>query len=226
MSFGTGGIMCKSAKQKLNTKSSTEAELVGVSDYLPNAIWAKMFLEGQGHRVTEAWLEQDNESAIRLEKNGRASAGPKSRHIDIRFFWVKDRIASGDISVRHCPTLQMLADFFTKPLQGNLFRKFRDVILGMNHIDTLSAPSRSQPEERVEIRPDKQGADSASNSRSSTMKDADAEARNVDSTASASWADVVKRTLATDKNSAVAQTKRKISNVVVAKGHSIATIPN
>lgn len=39
MSFGTGGLICKSSKQKLNTKSSTEAELVGASDYLPNLMW-------------------------------------------------------------------------------------------------------------------------------------------------------------------------------------------
>ena len=41
------------------------------------------------------------------------------------------------IDVVYCPTAKMLADFFTKPLQGSLFRKFRDVILGYKHIDTL-----------------------------------------------------------------------------------------
>jgi hypothetical protein len=45
----------------------------------------------------------------------------------------------------------MLADFFTKPLQGSLFRKFRAVLLGHAHVDTLSArPGPSSPEERVE----------------------------------------------------------------------------
>jgi hypothetical protein len=85
------------------------------------------------------------------------SAGPKSRHIDIRFFWIKDRIQEENILIRHCPTLQMLADFFTKPLQGALFRRFRDVLLGYAHIDTLAAdllkyraePSPSPVEERV-----------------------------------------------------------------------------
>jgi hypothetical protein len=55
------------------------------------------------------------------------------------------------IRIRHCPTLQMLADFFTKPLQGSLFRKFRDVVLGYHHIDSLNCLSPSLgPEERVE----------------------------------------------------------------------------
>jgi hypothetical protein len=78
-----------------------------------------------------AWLEQDNESAIKLEKNGRASAGPESCHIDIRYFWTKDRLAMEHIGVCHCPIKLMLAEFFTKALQGNLFRRFRDVILGI-----------------------------------------------------------------------------------------------
>jgi len=47
-SLGRGAIMCKSTKQKLNTKSSTEAEVVGSSDYLPNTIWARTFLAKEG----------------------------------------------------------------------------------------------------------------------------------------------------------------------------------
>ena len=149
ISIGRGGIMCKSTKQKLNTKSSTEAEVVGASDYLPNTIWFKYFLEAQGYKVEESLFEQDNESAIRLEKNGRASAGQKSRHINIRYFFIKDRVQAEDITIRHCPTLEMLADFFTKPLQGNLFRKFRDLILGYVHIDTLTQTPQVSVEERV-----------------------------------------------------------------------------
>jgi hypothetical protein len=43
MSLGIGGFAPKSGKQKLNTKSSMEGELVGASDYLPNMLWVKMF---------------------------------------------------------------------------------------------------------------------------------------------------------------------------------------
>jgi hypothetical protein len=64
MPFGRGGILCKSSKQKLNTKSSTEAEFVGASDYLPNTIWVKNFLESQGYNIEENVFAQDNESAI------------------------------------------------------------------------------------------------------------------------------------------------------------------
>ena len=149
MSFGTSALVCKSSKQKLNTKSSTEAELVGASDYLPNTIWAKMFLDAQGYQEHTNILEQDNESAIRLGRNGRMSAGPKSRHISIHYFWLKDRVASEDVTIRHCPTLHMLADFFTEPLQGNLFKRFKAVVLRHKHVNILSEPIAEPLVERV-----------------------------------------------------------------------------
>lgn len=130
LSFGTGTIMCRSTKQKLNTKSSTEAELVGASDYLPNTIWTMNFLHHQGHAMRASTLHQDNQSAMRLAQNGRISAGQKLRHIHIRHFWITDRLRSERIQLQYCPTDTMLADFLTKPLQGALFARFRAVILG------------------------------------------------------------------------------------------------
>jgi hypothetical protein len=149
VSFGRGAAMSKSSKHKINVKSSTEAELVGASDYLPYPIWAKKFLEAQGYPLEENIFYQDNQSTIRFEKNGRKSCGPNSRHIDIRYFFIKDRIDIENIDVQHCPTEQMLADFFTKPLQGHLFRKFRAVIMGHEHIDTLKETKPTPSQERV-----------------------------------------------------------------------------
>ena len=146
VSLGTGAIMCKSTKQKLNTKSSTEAEVVGASDFLPATIWARMFLTHQGYELTDNLFMQDNKSAILLETNGRSSSGQKTRHIDIRYFFLQDRMISELLSVEYCPTECMLADFFTKPLQGSLFRKFRDVLLGYQHINTLRRVSTSPPQ--------------------------------------------------------------------------------
>ena len=81
----------------------------------------QLFLAEQGYTLEESIFEQDNESAMRLEKNGCMSAGQKSRHIDLRYFWIKNRTEANRIAIRHCPTLDMLADFFTKPLQDHLF---------------------------------------------------------------------------------------------------------
>ena len=81
---------------------------------------------------------QDNMSAIRMEKNGRNSCTGNSRHIDIRYFWVKDRVDKKELEIKYCPTHIMIADYFTKPLQGKLFHRLREVIMGWKHIDTLN----------------------------------------------------------------------------------------
>ena len=122
---------------------------MGASDYLPYPIWAKKFLAAQGYVLKENVFYQDNQSTIRFERNGRKSCGPNSRHIDIRYFFIKDRIGLETIDVQHCPTEQMLVDFFTKPLQGSLNRKFREVILGHKHIDSLKPPVPTPSQERV-----------------------------------------------------------------------------
>ena len=145
MSMGLGTIHCKSSKQKLNTKSSTEAEVVGLSEYSPYNLWLVNFMNEQGYYLQTNDIFQDNQSAIRMERNGRNSCTGNSRHIHIRYFFVKDRQDKGEIDIKYCPTENMLADFFTKPLQGTLFEKFRDVIMGYKHISTLS----TQFKERV-----------------------------------------------------------------------------
>jgi len=66
-----------------------------------------------------------------LKKNGRKSCGEKLRHIDVRYFFIKDVLKREDIKIEHCRTDLMIADFFTKPLQSNLFRKFRNFIMGI-----------------------------------------------------------------------------------------------
>jgi len=149
ISFGIGVLLAMSAKQKLNVKSSTEAEVVGASDYLPNCIWTRMFMEAQGYKMKESTYYQDNMSAMKLEKNGKMSAGRNSRHIDIRYFFAKDRIDTEGIDIVYCPTEQMLADFFTKPLQGNLFRRLKAVLMGHAHISTLLNIPSASVQERV-----------------------------------------------------------------------------
>jgi hypothetical protein len=128
-SLGKGGIYGTSTRQKINTKSSTEAELVGVAEVLPQILWTRYFLAAQGYRTNESIVYQDNKSAILLENNGKASSSKRTRHINIRYYFVTDRIANGEISIEYCPTKQMIADFFTKPLQGAAFIGFRDFIM-------------------------------------------------------------------------------------------------
>ena len=135
MTLGRGTIMSKSTKQKLNTKSSTEAELVGASDCVPQIVWTNYFILAQGYGINDTILYQDNTSAISMETNGKLSSSKRTKHINIRYFFIQDRVKNGEITLKYCPTDQMLADYFTKPLQGAKFILFRDMILGISKID-------------------------------------------------------------------------------------------
>jgi hypothetical protein len=86
LSLGKGLVYSMSRKQRINTKSSTEAELVGVDDGMPLVVWTHNFLMAQGYKVTDNVVYQDNQSAMLLEKNGKALSGRRTRHIDIRYF--------------------------------------------------------------------------------------------------------------------------------------------
>ena len=65
---------------------------------------------------------------------------------------MKDRLEPKGIEVAYCPTEEMLADFFTKALQGSLFIKFKKVVMGEEHVNTLKKPSLAPVKERVENR--------------------------------------------------------------------------
>ena len=87
---------------------------------------------------------------MKIIKNGKRSSGQKTKHMDNRYFWIKDRLKSEEIQVIYCPTTKMIADFFTKPLQGNLFRKLRDVVMGYKHVTELIEGNVEAPDkERV-----------------------------------------------------------------------------
>ena len=91
---------------------------------MASLLWTNKFLRAQGMEVPKTILYQDNQSTILLEKNGCVSCSKCTKHLNVRYFFVTDRISKGDLSVDYCPTEEMIADFFTKPLQGKLFLKF------------------------------------------------------------------------------------------------------
>ena len=75
---------------------------------------------------------------MRMERNGRNSCTGNSRHVNVRYFWVKDRIEKGELDLKYCPTEKMIADYFTKALQGSAFMKFWYVVMGHKHINSLT----------------------------------------------------------------------------------------
>jgi hypothetical protein len=127
-----GGFMgAWSTKQSINTKSSSESELVGLSDECGWAIWARNFLQGQGYKTEPATIYQDNTAVADILKRG-PSAQLKTRHLSIRYFFVADKIKMQEVIVRYCPTGDMIADILTKPLVGEQFAKLRNYVVRVN----------------------------------------------------------------------------------------------
>jgi hypothetical protein len=104
---------------------------VGADDFMPAICWTYYFMKEQGYGVKDSVLFQDNNSSILLEKNGKASSSKRTKHINIQYLFITARVSKEAVSVVWCPTGDMIGDYATKPLQGTLFLKFRDQLMGV-----------------------------------------------------------------------------------------------
>ena len=127
ISLGCGSIYSKSTKQKMVTKSSTEAELVAASNSIPVAFFIRDIIQSLGY-TTQIQLFQDNTSTIRLITNGE-STSMRTKHINVKYFHLKEKVDNNEIQLSHLPTELMIADIHTKPLQGNLLKKLKFALL-------------------------------------------------------------------------------------------------
>ena len=130
--FGGGVLMCSSKKQSITSGSSTESELIAISDGLKDITWAYYFMEEQGYDMSPSVIFQDNESTIKLAKNGRRSSN-RTKHINNRFFRIHDKFKNDEIDLHYCASEGMWADGLTKPLQGKAFIEFRNNLLNTGH---------------------------------------------------------------------------------------------
>jgi hypothetical protein len=119
-----GPLFTKSAKQQIVTKSSTEAELVGLSDTASQAIHLRNFIIAQGYETGPAIIYQDNLSCMALIKRG-GPGSERSRHINIRHFWLTEKVAQEEVVIQHLGTEHMYANVLTKPVQGAQFERER-----------------------------------------------------------------------------------------------------
>jgi len=120
-----GPVLAESCRQQIVTKSSTEAELVALSDSTNQLLHLRRFLIAQGHPQEPATIYQDNMSCMALQDKGR-STSKRTRHINIRYFWTKEQCDNGEIAIVHRATeLMGAANVMTKPIQGNQFQNER-----------------------------------------------------------------------------------------------------
>ena len=87
-------------------------------------------MEAQGCDSRGTVICKDNKSAMLLERNGRFFSSKRTKHIETRHYFITDKIQKGEVDVAHCPAEAVTADFFTKPLQGELFHRFRKETMG------------------------------------------------------------------------------------------------
>jgi hypothetical protein len=117
-----GAISWKSFKQSITAPSTMVAEYVACYEASGQANWLKKFIPGL--RVVDSIQRPlrmycDNEPAVFYAHNNKSSDAGK--HIDIKYYVVKDRIQDHTISLEHISTKRMLADPLTKGLPPSVF---------------------------------------------------------------------------------------------------------
>jgi len=93
-------------KQKVNSRSSPLAELIGIDDVITKILWTRTFLQNQGFRVKHNIVFRDSTSAMKLEENGRMSAGKRTRHFDIKYFHNTDLIKRKNLNLNTLQPIQ------------------------------------------------------------------------------------------------------------------------
>ena len=125
---GDATVAAKSTKQKLVTRSTSESELVCASDMLNKGLMQKDFMLNQGYECRPVILHQDNMSTIKMIKNGK-STSQRTRHINVRYFFIKEKVDEREVEVVYTKSEDMIADILTKPLQGKQFLRLRTMLL-------------------------------------------------------------------------------------------------
>jgi len=121
-------ILCVSTKQILQALSSTEAEIIGVAEAVKYIQWFKSLLAEMNVELHQTILYQDNQSVIKILKNGGTFKGTK--HYRIRIAYCQETIKLCEIDTLYAPTETMKSDFLTKPVPSKIFNALtRDVIV-------------------------------------------------------------------------------------------------
>jgi hypothetical protein len=122
--FHGGTVSWSSKKQPLVALSTTEAEYIAATDAAKEAIWLRRLIGELTSPLQQPTpLFCDNKSAIALSKHD-AAFHPRTKHIDIRFHYIRETVENRHITIIYCPTNDNIADIFTKALPRPKFEQF------------------------------------------------------------------------------------------------------
>lgn len=125
-----------SKKQPIVTLSTTEAEFVAAASCACQCVWMRRVLEKIGLSQSKCTVIMcDNSSTIKLSKN--LVLHGRSKHIDVRFHFLRDLTKEEAVKLVHCGTSNQVADIMTKPLKLDVFLKLRDQ-LGVREVPNLN----------------------------------------------------------------------------------------
>ena len=125
-----GPVSWLSKKQSVVALSTSEAEYVALSTCAQEAIWLRRLLDGlKASPSGPTVIMEDNQGAIAIAKNPVAHT--RTKHIDIRFHFIREAVQNGSIELRYCPSEEMVADLLTKPLSKGQFQKLCE-LMGIN----------------------------------------------------------------------------------------------
>jgi hypothetical protein len=122
--LGRSLVSWASKKQNSIALSTVEAEYIAVGHCCAQLLWMRQTLRDYGYKLRKVPLLCDNESAIRMTDNPVEHS--RTKHIDIRYHFLRDHQQKGDIEIAYVNTKNQLADIFTKPLDEKTFSKLRN----------------------------------------------------------------------------------------------------
>ena len=124
--MGGAAISWRSKRQACVALSTAEAEYMALASAAQEALWLRQLLSDLKNKPTSPTLIlEDNQAAICLAKNPQFHG--RAKHIDIKYHFVREQVASGNIAVKYCRSEDMLADMLTKGLSYEPFTKLREM---------------------------------------------------------------------------------------------------